>query len=432
MLPSIPNMKDADLKGKIVLVRVDHNVVKKGKIIDPYRIDATIPTLFNIVAQGGKFILMTHIGRPKDKKAGTIEINPTNDVPPIVEYLEHKLQIKIKVPTCAAKDNTGYPNLGGNLRDLVQELKQGKFEAIYLPNTRFFSGEEDKGELAEALGKELSSYADVFVNDAFGSWQPHASTVKPTKYLPSFAGLLMQKEIENLLTLFNPKRPLIGIVAGSKFDTKIGPMKQLLQTVDYLVMGGVIYNAYLAVKYDLQIAGLGEDDLAIAKEFVEMTAKYPGKVIELPYIVESDTLDGKIENQYRTHYLKDLKPGTKLNYILDADPKSFELPEVIEIFGKAETFFINAVMGFTPHFGEGTAAMYKLIDTNKKAMKMFGGGDTLQEFKTMLPGIYMNALDNPTYYFFTGGGTILTAIEKGSATDLPTIEALIANKGMKP
>jgi phosphoglycerate kinase len=151
----------------------------------------------------------------------------------------------------------------------------------------------------------LAGLADIFVNDAFGSWQPHASTVRVNKYLPSYAGFLMQKELINLERIFNPEQPFVAVVAGSKFDTKIEPLYALLKKADYLVLGGVIYNAYLCAKYDIKIKGIEQDDMEHAKKFVEYAQQFPGKLIELPYIVESDTMDGKIRKN-RIHDIRKL------------------------------------------------------------------------------------------------------------------------------
>ncbi len=421
----LPKIQDADLKDKIVLVRMDHNVVKKGKIKDAFRIDATYATLFYILAKGGKPIIMTHIGRPKDKTTGKIHISYEEDVKPIVEYLKLKLGLQIAIPQFKKVEDDGYSGIDTAINFMLRDLRNGKIDLIYLPNTRFFIGEEAKGELKDAFGKQLAGLADIFVNDAFGSWQPHASTVKPTEYIPSYAGLLMQKEIANLQKIFEPNKPFLAVVAGSKFDTKIGPLRSILKKVDYLLLGGVIYNAYLAVKYKIDIKGLDKNDLEYAKEFVELAKENPGKLLEPEFIVESDTLDGKFEDQYRVHNIKDLKPGTKLNYVLDIAKESFDNENIRNIILRSETIFVNAVMGFTPHFAEGTETLYSLIDQNAKAQKLYGGGDTLQELKNLLPGMYIRCIDDPTYYFFSGGGTILTAIELGSPWELSAIKALI-------
>lgn len=425
----IPKIQNADLKGKVVLVRVDHNVAKEHMIKDPFRIDVTFGTLFNILSKGGKLILMSHVGRPRDKKSGKIDMNSKFDVKPIVDYLYNKLFTKFIVPDFKEdKENGGYIGIDTSVNLLIKKLRMGEIDGIYLPNVRWFKGEEVHGQEAEKFGEQLAGLADVFVNDAFGSWQPHTSTVRITEHLPSYAGYLMQHEIKNLDQIYNPEQPMLAVIAGSKFDTKIGPLNSLLEKVDFLMMGGVIYNAFLSVKYDLEIKGIAAEEIKIAREFYELSKKYPGKLIEPPFIVESNTMEGKIEGEFRKLDVRKLKAGSRLNYILDVHESSFEIPEIKKVILGAKSIFVNAVMGFTPHFGDGTRKMYSLIDENKEANKMYGGGDTLQEFRLMLPGTYIKAVDDPNYYFFSGGGTILKAIHEGRVTGLAPVKALINNK----
>jgi phosphoglycerate kinase len=423
----LPKIQDADLKDKLVLVRVDHNVVKKGIIKDTERIDATIPTLFNIVLRGGKLILMTHNGRPKDKKTGAIQISNDDSIEPIVEYMKNKLGVRIVIPEWFIRADKGIEVVDEVCYKIVEDLRNSKIDIVYLPNTRWFRGEESGDEESEKLAKALAKLADVYVNDAFGSWQAHASTTLVAKYLPSYSGLLMQKEIFHLKELFQPKRPFVGIVAGAKFDTKIKPLNKLLELVDYLILGGVIYNAYLCAKYDIMIKGITETDMKFAREFVKRANEFPQRIVELPYIVESDTLDGKVPGKYRTHFLHDLKPGTELNYVLDISWESWELRHVKEVFSRANMFFVNAVMGLMPHFDEGTQRLYELVASNEKAMKTFGGGDTLQEFKALNYETYLKAVERPDYYFYTGGGAVLNSIEEGSAYGMEPVQALIEN-----
>ncbi|HOP29718.1 MAG TPA: phosphoglycerate kinase [Spirochaetota bacterium] len=425
---NLPLIQDADLKGKTVLVRVDHNVVKSGVIHDPYRIDATIGTLYHINARGGKMILMTHVGRPRNKKTGELTLSEKTSVQPIVDYLQQKLHIKLKVPEFLRDDKKGYTGIETSINHLIRELREDKIDGIYLPNTRWFYGEEAKDENRERFANQLAGLADIFVNDAFGSWQAHASTVDVSRYLPSYAGFLLQKEIENLDRIYNPQAPFLAVVAGAKFDTKIEPLYALIQKADYLVLGGVIYNAYLCAKYNIRIKGIEDDDMEHAKKFVEFAAGYPGKIIELPYITESDVPDARQEGKYRKVDIRTLKPGTSLNYIYDVASDSFAVEEVIETFSKAKTIFVNAVMGYTPHFNEGTIALDQLIDENDSAVKLYGGGDTMQELKRLLPGLYIAAIDSPDYYIFTGGGAVLKAIEQGTVTGLAPVKALIERK----
>ena len=234
----------------------------------------------------------------------------------------------------------------------------------------------------------------------------------------------MQQELLNLERVLSPERPFLAVVAGAKYDTKIGPLSAIYDKVDRLILGGVIYNTYLCAKYSVRIKGVLDEDIQLAKELVKKDS-VQNKIVELPHIVESDTLEGKREDKYRTISVKDFKPGKSYGYILDIDPTSFEDSKVAATFVSAKTIFVNAVMGFTPHFSAGSQALDHTIDRNLSAMKMYGGGDTLQEFKDLCPGLYLSVMDNASYYFFTGGGTVLTAIEQGSPYGLKPVQALI-------
>jgi len=429
LLDNLPRIQDADVYERVVLMRVDHNVVKKGRIIDPMRIEATIPTILRIIRNGGHLILMTHVGRPKDKKTGDIAMTFESSVQPVIDYLTQKYELRIGVPELLLTDpcaQRGILGIDTSINRMVRELCENKWDMLYLPNTRWFHAEELEGAEAELLGEQMANLADVYVNDAFGSWQPHVSGIKPTEYLPSYAGLRMQKEIEHLDAIFRPQRPFVGVVAGSKFDTKIGPLNALLDRADHVILGGVLYNSVLAAKYGFHIEGLDNTEVESARRFL---ATADAEKLVLPrYIVESDTMDGKIEGKWRVLDVTKLEKGAKLGYVLDAAPESFAEAEMKEALSTASTIFTNAVMGFTPHFGDGSRALYGLIADNRDAMKLFGGGDTLQEFQSLLPNSYNQAQNDNRFYFFTGGGTILTAIEEGSAFGLAPVAALLHNR----
>jgi len=421
-MSKIANMLDADLKGKVCLVRMDHNVVKNGIIKDTMRIDATIPTLLHIYKKGGLPVLMTHIGRPFDKKTGSINISEGDSVLPIVQYLENKFQLQGLIPDCKAESKIGITDLAP-IGIAIEALKKGAADFVYLPNTRWFKGEEAKDESADIFAQSLANYADVYINDAFGSWQAHSSTYNIAKFLPAYAGLLMQKEIANLNKVFEPQRPFLAIVAGAKFDTKIGPLSSLIKIADKLILGGVIYNAYLCSKYKIQIEGVTKEDIEFANQFIIDSKDYLDKIVELPIIVENEGIEkrqGTKELEVQT-----LKPGTKLNYVLDASAENFTREEIKKVFQEAGTIFVNAVMGYTALYPEGSMAMYSLIDQCPKAIKLFGGGDTIQDFKEYLPGIFAKAQNDPSYYFFTGGGAILDAIQQGSPYGMKPVQMLI-------
>jgi phosphoglycerate kinase len=422
--PRLRGIQQADMKGKVVLVRVDHNVVKKGRIKDPYRIDATFATLYAIAEKGGRPILMTHVGRPKDKKTGKITCTEGESVAPIVQYLEQKLPVTIHIPEFPIDPEKGIVGLNGSVKADVEKLKEGKIQMMYLPNTRWFQGEEAKGPERELFAKELASLGDLYVNDAFGSWQAHASTYDIARLLPSFAGTLLQREIAHLDRVLHPERPFVAVIAGAKYDTKIGPLKALYDRVDALMLGGLMYNTFLSAKYGVGVEGVSEEDRALAAQLMGLDAERH-KILEMPYVVESDTMEGKSEGRYKPVSINDLKQGQKRGYLLDIAPESFEMEKVRGVIGSARTIFVNAVMGFMPHFWEGSQALYGLIFSNKGARKLFGGGDTLQELRNLCPGAYMGGLDDPDTYYFTGGGTVLSAIEQGGPYGLKPIEALL-------
>jgi phosphoglycerate kinase len=234
----------------------------------------------------------------------------------------------------------------------------------------------------------------------------------------------MQQEILNLDRVLSPERPFLAVVAGSKYDTKIGPLTAIYDKVDRLILGGVIYNTYLCAKYNVRMKGVLDEDITLAKTLVEKD-KIQKKIVELPQVVESDILEERSAGKFRTLSVKDMKAGNSYGYVLDIDPASFEDSAVASAIAEAKTVFVNAVMGLTPHFSAGSQALDNTIDRNRTAMKMYGGGDTLQEFKDLCPGLYLSVMDNANYYFFTGGGTVLTAIEQGSPYGLKPVQALI-------
>ena len=416
--------QQADMKGKVVLVRVDHNVVKNGIIKDPYRIESTLGTLYAIAEKGGRAILMTHVGRPRDKKSGKITCREGESVRPIAQYLEEKLPIKIHVQEFPVDSENGIMHLDETIESSIEDLKKGRVGLVYLPNSRWFRGEQAEGPERDIFARELAAVADLYVNDAFGSYRAHVSTYDVAKLLPAYAGALLQKELKNLHRVLDPKRPFIAVIAGAKYDTKIGPLKALYNKVDNLILGGLMYNTFLSAKYGVEIAGVSQEDRALAMELVELDRK-ESKILELPYLVESDTTEGKNEGQYRTVKIDDFKEGKTFKYLLDIDPRSLEEPNVKDAINSAKTIFVNAVMGLMPSFFQGSQAMYRLIANNSSALKLFGGGDTLQELKNLCPGIYMAGLDAPETYYFTGGGSVLAAIEQGSPYRLKPVEALM-------
>ena len=345
-------IQDAPLSNNIILLRVDHNVVKNGRITDPYRIDATIQTLYYIAANGGKPVLMTHVGRPRDKKTGRITCRDQESVRPIVDYLSQKLPVRIHMPEFPIDPEAGIVQMNDAMAGALDLLKTGKMDMIYLPNIRWFKGEEAEGPEREALTEAMASMADLYVNDAFGSWRAHASTYDVAARIPSYAGLLLQKELLNLHRVLEPERPFAAVVAGAKYDTKIGPLKALHEKVDHLILGGLMYNTYLSAKYDLPIAGISESDRSLAMDMVAMDQK-ENKILEMPWVVESDHPDQRVDGEYRSVDIDGLRDRSSIHYLLDVDPRSLEENRVQEAVGSAKTLFVNAVMGMMPPVSRG-------------------------------------------------------------------------------
>ena len=326
--PRLKLLQQADMKDKVVLLRVDHNVVKKGTIKDPYRIDATIGTLYAIAAAGGKPILMSHVGRPRDKKTGMISCSEEQSVLPIVRYLEQKLPVKIHAQEFPVDPEKGITHIDDSIKPTLAALRRGDIGMIYLPNSRWFAGEQSKGAEKDALSAELASIADLYVNDAFGSWGVAVSTYDVATRLPSFAGNLLQKEIATLYRVLEPERPFVGVVAGAKYDTKIGPLKALYHKVDHLILGGLMYNTFLSAKYGATINGVSDEDKALAMELVALD-QANGKILEMPYLVESDNAENRIEGGYRPVETAQFNEGAHLKYILDIHEKSFQDPRIM-------------------------------------------------------------------------------------------------------
>ena len=441
-------LQDADLDSKVVLVRVDHNCVRRGSLTDAFRVDATVATLYNIVERGGRPILMTHVGRPFDKKANRIDVDEGDAVVAVARYLQSRLGVTFAVPEFRAHDARGILDIDTSVNWLIDDLRARRIGGVYLPNTRWFAGEEGKfgGDASARFAEQLAGLADVFVNDAFGSWQPHVSTVGVSKLLPSYAGLLMQKELKALDALLRPTRPFLAVVAGAKLDTKIGTVKAVARRCDALMLGGQLYNAYLAAKFEVTIRGVSDEDVELARVELLGDPELERKLLPLSTVVESSDLRGcgcvprdgvcgdpepaapDSEGRPRTNpvHVRDLVKGQTYGYFLDVAPESFSEARTKDALAGARTVFVNAVMGLTTSgFHEGTAALDAAIAANEHARKYFGGGDTLAEFKSLSPGLYMSALEDPRYYLFTGGGTVLKALEMGGAQGLQPVDALM-------
>jgi phosphoglycerate kinase len=449
--------------------------------MDSFRIESSIATLYNIIERGGRPIIMTHVNRPrtidKKKKKSKIEIDEDLDSTKVIaKYLTKKLGCVFACPSFDYKkkyskngaddedegkkeredddvgdDDGGIREIDENvMKQMIEDLRERRIGGIYMPNMRWFSGEERVNEpVGGKLARELAKYADVFVNDAFGSWQPHVSTKTIAELLPSCAGLLLQRELDAMRRVLEPKRPFVAIVAGSKVNTKIGTLINVAKKCDALILGGVIYNAYLSAKYGVKIKGVDDEDVLLAKKYLIDEEEVQKKLLELPTLVESELLDGcgcipengkctttttnnnnnnnnNDDGGVKLVHVKDMKAGNSYGYINDVAKVSYTDARIVEAIKSAQTILVNAVMGYTSKgFHEGTIGLDELIfKNNEHADIFFGGGDTLQEFKSLSPASYLSAMENPRAYLFTGGGTVLKVIEEGEVGKLEIVRVL--------
>ena len=429
-------LRDVELKGKRVVMRVDFNVPMakdgSGKITDDTRIVAALPSIKYVLEQGGSLVLMSHLGRPKGVKLGAAP-NPDNaafTLKPVAEALSEKLGLQVKfVPDCMAAD------------DVVKALKPG--EVALLENTRFYKAEDGKvkkddekkgihlteeeyqakkAELKEkrqAMAKKLASYGDVYANDAFGTaHRAHASTAVVADYLqPAVSGFLLEKEIKFLGdAVENPVRPFVAILGGAKVSDKLKVIKNLLEKVDTLVVGGGMAYTFLKAQGLKVGKSLCEDEqLGYAKEMLD-AAQAKGVKFLLPVdsVVADKFPETKDASDIQTKVVEgDIEDGWMG---LDIGPKSVEL--FSEAIKGAKTVVWNGPMGcfeFAP-LAKGTFGVCDAVATVKAngGTSIIGGGDSVSAVKKSGKAAEMTHIS-------TGGGASLEYLE---GKVLPGVAAL--------
>jgi phosphoglycerate kinase len=383
-------VKDIDVKGKKVLVRVDFNVpLKDNGVGDDTRIRAALPTIEYLLKQGAAVILCSHLGRPKGGP------DPKYSMKPVADYLAGLL----KKPVAFAADC-----IGPVAEAAAKALKPG--EVLVLENTRFHP-EEEKNDMG--MAKQLASLADIFVNDAFGSaHRAHASTEGVTHFLPSVAGFLMEKEIQYLgQAIANPKRPFVAILGGAKVSDKIGVIKNLLTKADFILIGGGMANTFFKAQgYPVADSLVEDEALETAKELI----KSGGQKLRLPVdVVLGDKFDA--EAAMKTMSVGPIPDGWR---ILDIGPETVKAySKVIEAAG---TVVWNGPMGVFEFskFATGTFGIAKAIAASK-AVSIIGGGDSVA-------AIQESGLADKITHISTGGGASLEMLE---GLELPGVAALL-------
>lgn len=391
------SIDNVDLKGKRVLVRVDFNVPldENLNITDDIRITSSLPTIKKIISEGGKAILMSHLGRPKGGP------NPKYSLKPTAVRLSELLGKEVKLaPDC----------VGPAVKAMVDEMKDG--DVLILENVRFHAEEEKN---VPEFAKQLAEFGDIYINDAFGSaHRAHASTEGVTKFIKvNASGYLMQKELEYLSkAISNPERPYVAILGGAKISGKIDVIQNLFDKVDTLIIGGgMAFTFYKAMGLEIGQSLLEVEKVDLAKEILQK-AKDSKVNFMLPVdcIVASEF---KNESPSEAVDIQNI-PADKQG--LDIGPKTIELfkNEVL----KAKTIVWNGPMGVFEfdNFAKGTNAIAGALAeaTKKGAATIIGGGDSAAAIKKA-------GLEDAVSHVSTGGGASLEFLE---GKLLPGVEAL--------
>ncbi|KLU59263.1 phosphoglycerate kinase [Peptococcaceae bacterium CEB3] len=387
------SVRDADVKGKRVLVRVDFNVPlsEQGQITDDTRIRAALPTIRYLVQQGAKVILASHFGRPKGQRNLKYSLKPVAQR--LGELLGHPVPL---AADCVGKE----------VRDAVAKLQSG--EVLLLENVRFHP-EEEKND--PAFARELASLADLYVNDAFGTaHRAHASTEGVAHYIPGVAGFLMQKEVEVMgKALEAPERPFMAIIGGAKVSDKIGVIENLLAKVDVLIIGGGMANTFLRAEgYAVGKSLLEEDKVPLAQDLMAK-AKAKGVSLELPTdVVVAPGLDAGV-----TPRVVPVSQIPEQEMVLDIGPESAE--RFASRVAQAKTLVWNGPLGVfeNPLFAKGTERMAQAV-AESPALSIVGGGDSVAAVGKM------GVADRITH-ISTGGGASLEFLE---GKTLPGVAAL--------
>jgi phosphoglycerate kinase len=387
-------IKDVDVRGKRVLVRVDFNVpIAEGTVTDDTRVRAALPTIRYLIDHGARVILCSHLGRPKG------EPDPQYSLRPVRRVLQRLIGRNV-----VFVDDI----VGPDAQEAAERMVDG--EILMLENVRFAPGEKANDP---AFAKALASLADIYVNDAFGAaHRAHASTAGVADYLPAYAGLLLAREIETLTgMLSNPERPFVAILGGSKVSDKFGVIDKLIDVVDVLIIGGGMAFTFLVAK------GLGVGKSILEEDWIEpakaMLEKAQAKGVELMLPVDFVLADAFAEDAETRVAGREEIPADMMG--LDIGPASVELYK--GAIADARTIFWNGPMGVfeMKPFEAGTKEVALAVARNTRAVSVVGGGDSVAALKKF-------DLEERVTFVSTGGGASMKLLEGAS---LPGLDALL-------
>lgn len=376
---SIRKLKN--IKGKVVLLRVDFNVpIKDKRVREDYKIKMSLPTIEYLLRKGAKVVVVSHLGSPKGKVVPELSLAPiAKTLQKLLQNRAYKRKIKF-VPSV----------VGGEVEKEIKLLNDG--ELILLENIRFEIGEEKNDS---SFAKKLSAFVDIYVNDAFAvSHRNQASVVAVKKYLPSYAGLLLEEEVLALSKALNPKQPLIAVMGGAKIDTKAPLIERMYVKANFILIGGALANNFFKVfGYEVGLSLIDDDSLVFAKKFFKK-GKLDEKII-LPVdvvVLRSGKYSVKLVNNL-----------TKKDKIVDIGPKTVEMFSLI--IKKAATIVWNGPMGCFEEKSSsfGTLAIGRSIAARSKgaAWGVIGGGETVEAIKLTKMSQYID-------WISTAGGAMLS------------------------
>lgn len=392
----LPRLENEDVKGKRVFLRVDFNVpLENGKVSDKTRIEKTLPTIELLVKKGARLVIASHLGRPKGKP------DPQYSMEPVYEVFKDL----VKTSVIFSKDV-----VGENVVKLSKELKDG--EILVLENLRFHKEEEENDP---AFSKSLAALADVYVNDAFGAaHRAHASTEGIAHLLPCFAGLLMYKEITELSSLLSrPSKPFVAIIGGSKVSSKISVIKNLIEKVDHILIGGGMAYTFLKSRAIPVGNSLVERDFEVEAFQLIERAGVAGVDFQLPV---DHVIGDKFDANAKTKTVD--KMGILDGWMgMDIGPKTIANYE--KVIKNAATIVWNGPMGVFEFdkFASGTMAIAKAV-SKSKARTVVGGGDSIA-------AINKAKVEDKITHVSTGGGASLEFLE---GKKLPGVVALLKEK----
>jgi len=388
-------IRDIDVSGKKVLVRVDFNVPldeKTGAITDDSRIWATLPTIEYLIERGARVVLCSHLGRPEGKVVDKLRLTV------VAQRLSQILGKQVEV----TKNCTG-----SETRKSVESLNSG--DVLLLENLRFHSAEERDSPI---FARALARLADIYVNDAFGaSHRSHASIVRVAEYIPSVAGLLLEKELETLGSILeNPAHPFGGLVGGAKVSDKVGMLENIMGKVDFLLIGGGMAATFLKAKsYEIGLSLIEADRLDTAAGLMEEAVRNGVRLLLPVDAVVAGEISAEAKGQVVS--IESISPRQR---IADIGPQTIK--NFYEELRRCQTVFWNGPMGICeiPQFAKGTQAMAQLL-ASLEATTIIGGGSTAEIVTKM-------GLADKMSFVSTGGGASLRFL--GGQT-LPGVEALL-------